>query len=182
MELDEIRAEIERRKKRAADLKIRETMWSLCHFALKNCVDNMKADPEMVVPEIRDSLRMLGKNYSLKMDDAQYLFSYSEGKSESERLGRGYDECTTPYQMALEIDGRLVFEFEMTETVTHTPDMPLFHESMGNISAFIEGQWIDRIRELLAHIRSHAERLTRERNAPRLEQKLREDMKKFGLE
>lgn len=69
----------------------------------------------------------------------------------------------------------------MKKTVQYTPDMPLFNEYMGNVTRFIEGTWVTTIGELLQGIKEHAKSVRDKRQAPRVQQKLREDMKRFGL-
>jgi hypothetical protein len=59
--------------------------------------------------------------------------------------------------------------------------MPYFHEIMGNVKAFIEGPWVEQVSELLKAMRSYKQEIRKKKNAPREAQKLKEDMKRFGL-
>jgi hypothetical protein len=65
--------------------------------------------------------------------------------------------------------------------VTYTPDCPVFDETMGEITSFVEGPWVNVIPELLGKIRLHEKAVWDRRNAPKIQQRLEEDKKRFGL-
>ena len=52
---------------------------------------------------------------------------------------------------------------------------------MGEIASFIEGPWVVDLPEIEKKIKLHEKGVRDKRNAPRVQQKLQEDMKKFGL-
>ena len=91
------------------------------------------------------------------------------------------EPTTTQITLTLHANDQRVFEFKMRKTVQYTPDMPIFHEYMGEVTAFIESPWVVGIAELLQKIKQHEGAVRERRQAPRREQMLREDMKRFGL-
>jgi len=187
MEPDEIHAEIERRRKRAIDLKLRETLWTLYYYYLSRYAEELKKDPGMVYPEIRETLAVSDAHIQFCVGETMYSVIYKEGPVQREsdwgsRRRDIYDETTTtPVTLALRADEKCVFDFKMKRTVRYTPDMPLFSEIMGDVTSFIEGPWVTDVAELLQKIKAHEKGVRDKRQAPKLEQKLREDMKRFGL-
>ena len=187
MEPDEIRAEIQRRKKLAVDLKLRETLWSLyyCHF--RWYAKKLVEDPEMVYPEVRETLEISETHIQFRVGEATYRFIYKEGPEEHEpnygsrRRERFEETTTTPATLALEVDGKCVFDFSVRKRVQSTWDGPIFEETMGEITSFIDGPWAVGISDLLQKIKLYERNVCEIRQAPRLERKLQEDMKKFGL-
>lgn len=84
MEPDEIRAEIERRRKRAIDLKLREALWALYDSHLRYYAEKSKNDPEMIYPDIKDTIEMSGGQIQFKFRDIAYKVSCKEGPPECE--------------------------------------------------------------------------------------------------
>jgi hypothetical protein len=184
MEPDEIRAEIDRRKKRAKDLRLRELLWNFYRSNLKYVADRLNKDPVLVYPEIKDTLEIAEKYFQFRIGETSYRFFYEEETGErAGGSGRGERNATTttPIRIALEVDEKRMFEFKMTKSVTSTPDFPMFNKSMGEILSFIEGPWVTELPEIQEKIKLHQKATRDRRNAPRLQQKLQEDMKKFGL-
>ena len=72
-----IRAEIERRRKRAIDLKLRETVWSIYSSQFQYMDDYLKKEPNSILPEVRNSLRRSnGMNaFTLPMCSLKYGLS-----------------------------------------------------------------------------------------------------------
>lgn len=181
MDEAEIRAEIERRRRRAIDLKVRETVWNLYSSHFQYMDDYLKKEPATILPEIKDSLRRSG--HLSEFDYANSHFGLRCVPGKSERDGRGDDETeTAEMTLILLVEGKNVFEFEMKKSVTYGRDMPYFNEYMGRVKAFIEGPWVDQIGELLDAMRAFRKEYWKKKNAPREAQKLKEDMKSFGLE
>jgi hypothetical protein len=187
MEPDEIRAEIQRRKKRATDLKLREILWSLYNSHFRRYTEQLKKDSELVYPEIQETLEISNTHIQFCIGETTYRLVYKEGPQERESdwvpRRRGIlDETTiTPATLALQVDGARVFDFKIQKSVSYTPEMPIFDETMGEITSFIEGPWVTDVAELLQKIRLHEKAVWDKRQAPKLQQKLREDMKRFGL-
>jgi hypothetical protein len=187
MEPDEMRAEIERRRKQAVDLKLRETLWKLYKSHLKYYAEKLKNDPEMIYPEIKDTLEISGSVVQFRVGQITYRVIYKEGPEErssdwGSRRRSIYDETrTTPITIALNIDEKRVFDFEMKQSITSTPDEPIFREHMGSVTGFIDGSWVTGLTELLQRIEEHEKSVCDKRRAPKVEEKLLEDMKRFGL-
>ena len=68
----------------------------------------------------------------------------------------------------LDVDAKRVFEFKMKQSVTSTPDMPIFNESMGEIASFIEGPWVVDLPEIEKKIKLYEKGVRDKRNAPRV--------------
>src|SRR5450631_361894 len=88
MEPDEIRAEIERRKQRAKDLKLRESVWSLYISQFKYIDERLRKDPEAILAEVRESLKRSNNTYDFRFKGVEYRLVYKEDKKESDRWGR----------------------------------------------------------------------------------------------
>lgn len=181
MDEAEIRAEIERRRKRAIDLKLRETVWNLSYGHFQSIDDHLRKEPAAILPEIRNSLRRSGALSEFDFMNSHFGLKCAQGKGESE--GRGFDKTdTTEMTLTLSVEGKCVFEFEVRKSVTYGEDMPYFSETMGRVKAFIEGHWVDQIAELLRAMNAFRQEFWKKKNAPREAQKLKQDMKSFGLE
>lgn len=61
MEQDEIRAEIERRRQRAIELKLRETIWAI-YKHLRSYAAIFKSDPATIYPGVRETLLIAGND------------------------------------------------------------------------------------------------------------------------
>jgi hypothetical protein len=184
MEPDEIRVEIERRRKRARDLRLRELLWSFYRSHLKHLAERLKKDPELVYPEIKETIKIANNDWQFRIGETSYRLIYEEEPSEKsgwEGRGRRDGTTTTPMKFMLDVDAKRVFEFKMKQSITSTPDMPIFNESMGEIASFIEGPWVVDLPEIEEKIKLYQKGVRDRRNAPSVQQKLQEDMKKFGL-
>jgi hypothetical protein len=194
MDPDEVRAEIECRRKQANDLKLRETLWALYHSHLKFYVGVVTKDPsyagvvtyyqDMIYPEIKETLEISGADIQFRFGEATYRVTYTAGpeeRSDWDSRGRYREEVSTPITLALAVNGERVFEFEMTEIVTDTMDGPLFDEVMGKVTSFIEGPWVTDVAQLVQKIKAHEQSIRDKQLAQKREQQLREDMKRFGL-
>jgi len=184
MEPNKIWAEIERRRERARDLKLREELWLLCNSVLRGYAHAMANDPERIYPPIRESLSIARGVYRFAVDDITYKVIFRERKKEKNaRIARltGIETITTPITLTLHVDNKLVFEFEMKNSVTGAPEMPVFREELGEIIAFIEGPWIQAIAELVDNASQHQLAVWKKRNPSKSERELRKNMKRFGL-
>ncbi|MGA7340045.1 MAG: hypothetical protein WBX18_05575 [Terracidiphilus sp.] len=89
MEPEEIWAEIERRKDRARDLKLREELWLLYSSVLRGYADALANDAELIYPPIRESLYIARGVYQFTLRDIAYKVIYHEGKREkNSRIAR----------------------------------------------------------------------------------------------
>lgn len=180
MEPEEIKAEIARRKQMVKDLRLRETVWSLYSSQFKYIDDKFREDPELILPEVRDTFKLSNNANDFRFNGSDYRLVYTEGKKESDRWG-GDKTVTTQATVMLKMNGELVFEFDLRTSVTYAPEAPIFDESMGEIKAFIDGPWVTDVPELLQRMRSHSQGVWKIRNAPKEAEKLKQEMKKFGL-
>jgi len=176
VEADEIRAAIAERKSRARDLKLRESLWALYSSHLEYFQDQLHKDPELIAPEIRDTLRFLRETIEFRVGSTLYKLCYRKGRVEIDRWGGDKVE-TTHATIDLDADGKSVFLFELRKSVTYAPDMPLFHTYMGEIDSFIEGPWVTELPALVDNLAKHKKNVWDRRNTP----KLFAEMKKFGL-
>lgn len=180
MDEAEVWAEIDRRRKRAVQLGLRETVWDLYYSQFQSIDEHLKKEPETILPEVKHSLRRSGNESEFRFNNSNYALLCLPGRVEG--CGRGFGSTeTTPMTISLSVEGKRVFEFELKKSVTYGEDMPYFHESMGSVKAFIEGPWVGQVSELLKAMRFYRQEIWRKRNAPREAQKLKEDMKRFGL-
>jgi hypothetical protein len=117
------------------------------------------------------------------MFEVNYTKDREEPDSDRWSRRRGvFGTSITDARLGLKMNERLVFEFKLRRTVTDTEDMPIFDDSLGEVTAFIEGPWVTVISELLQKVEQHQRALWEKRRAPRVQEKLREDMKRFGVE
>jgi len=176
MEADEIRAAIAARKRRASDLKLRESLWTLYSSHLKYFQDQLIKDHELIAPEIKDTLVFSGQDIQFCLATTLYRLRYSRGREERDRWG-GDNTVSTHALVNLYVEDNEVFAFSLRTSVTYTPEMPLFDTYMGEISCFIEGPWVKEIPALVKRLAEHKKAVWDRRNTPRLNA----EMKNFGL-
>ncbi len=178
----EIRKEIDRRRQRAKDLKLREHVWDLFHSNLQHYSSNL--DKEIIFPAIRETLVVANNRYRFSVGERRYELVYKSGKEQKERCGtrKLEDEVvTTPIEFSLAVDASTVFAFEMRRTVQYSREMPIFSEYMGDVTAFIGGTWVSDFIAMVAMMNQH-KRAVWDRNARMgREEKLKLEMKNFGL-
>ena len=182
MDQEEIRKEIERRRQRAKDLKLRELVWDLFHTNLQYHSSNL--DKEIIFPAIRETLVVVNNRYRFAVGERQYELGYKPGREHRERCGtRQWEDevVTTPIEFSLGVDEKPVFAFEMRRTVQYSREMPIFSEYMGDVTAFIGGPWVSDFIAMVAMVNQH-KRSVWDRNATvGREERLKEEMKRFGL-
>jgi hypothetical protein len=176
---EEIRAEVERRKQRARDLKIRETLWDL-EQNLRGYRHWLRDDPQFGSRLIYPGIELSNDEARLSLGQATSKLFYRKGKVSSDDYG-GVDSSTTHGTLTLKLNDDTVFEFEVAETVEYWPDSPGFSESLGEISRFIEGPWVNEIAEFAQKVKAHAQSAWKERNAPREAREAEDLRKRFGL-
>jgi hypothetical protein len=179
---EEIRKEIERRRQRAKDLKLRELVWDLFHSNLE-CY-SASLDKEIIFPAIRETLRVANHHYCFTVAERRYELVYKAGRETTERCGtRQWEDevVTTPIEFTLGADSKVVFAFEMRRTVQYSREMPIFSEYMGEVTAFVGGPWVSDFLAMVAMVNQH-KRAVWDRNAKvGREERLKEEMKRFGL-
>jgi hypothetical protein len=179
---EEIRKEIERRRQRAKDLKLRELVWDLFHSNLQFFSSNL--DQEIIFPAIRETLVVASHCYRFSVGEHRYELLCKPGREQKERCGtRQWEDevTTTPLAFSLSVDAKPVFAFEMQRTVQYSREMPIFSEYMGEVTAFIGGPWVSDFIALVAMVNQH-KRAVWDRNAKvGREERLKDEMQKFGL-
>jgi len=188
MELDEIRAEIEQRRQRARDLKIRDTLWDLYDRHFSRYPELMEKDQSLVYPEVREAFDMSGLPSTqqlpkgtlvqFQLGPSAYQLRYLE-KKKTERWDdeRFSSHTTTPAVLRLAVNDLDVLEFIVCRSVRNDEWGTASNESMGEIARFIEGPWVAELTDLLKRIRKHEKGVWDQRNAPALD----EMKKRFGL-
>jgi hypothetical protein len=176
---EEIRAEVERRRDRARDLKIRETLWDL-QKSLRSYKHWLRDDPQF-------AKRIVYPGIELSDDEAQFSLGQGTSKliyrrSKASSKNYGGTECTTTRStLTLKLNDDSVFEFEVVETAEYFRDSPAFSERLGEITRFIEGPWVTEITEFVQRVNAHEQSAWKERNAPREAREAEELRKRFGL-
>jgi hypothetical protein len=176
---EEIRAEVERRKQRARDLKIRETLWDL-QKSFRSYKHWLRDDPQFAKRIVYPGIELSEDEARFPLGQAASKLTYRKGKASSEDYG-GTEFTTTHGTLTLKLNDDNVFEFDVAETVQYFRDSPGFSESVGEITRFIEGPWVTEIAEFVQKVNAHAQSAWKERNAPREAREAEELRKRFGL-
>lgn len=182
MDQEEIRKEIERRRQRARDLKLRELVWDLFHSNLQHHASSL--DKEIIFPAIRETLVVANHHYRFTVGERKYELAYKPGREQRERCGtRQWEDevITTPLDFNLFVDEKLVFGFEMRRTVQYSREMPIFSEYMGEITAFVGGPWVSDFIAMIAMVNQHKRSVWDRTATVGREERLKEEMKRFGL-
>jgi hypothetical protein len=179
---DELRAEIERRKKHAEDLKIKETLWSLReYFRFHDKWE--RDDPEFAYPWLSDQCHLSENTARFSIGQNNFTLSYRKDREASEDSPGRWEWAVQIVHGAvtLKVDDEAVFEFSVTETTTYTRDCPLFDKTLGEVTRFIEGPWVSEVADLEKAIAAHRQSVLAKRRAAYEARKLAEEKKRFGL-
>jgi hypothetical protein len=177
---DELAKEIERRKQTAKDLKLRELVWEFYGSHLQYYSKKVQKEPGEILPALKESLSIKDNRYSFSVNGTQYEIVYSEGKKETRRHGDD-ETVVTPIQLSLERGCKLVFEFTMRKSVTYAEEAPLFSEYMGDVTAFIEGLWVQELTAFVQEAGQYRREYWAKRNAEKQAHKALSERKRFGL-
>jgi hypothetical protein len=180
MDPEEIRAEIERRKQKVKDLKLREVVWSLYSSQFRRIGEVLKKDPELILQEVRESRKLSENSSEFRFGGTQYQLVYVEGKEEEDDWAED-TTYTKDCAITLKVNDSVVFEFKLQTSVIHAMDGPDSKESMREIMGFIDGPWVTEMPELLRGMQSHYQEVLNIRNAPKEAERLKQEMKRFGL-
>jgi hypothetical protein len=188
MEPDEIRAEVERRKQVARDLKIREVLWDLeKHFRQYRASCN---DPKFAARLIYPGVVVSEKEVRFTIEEATFQLTYKPGVVSRDddfhsRRGRPEDHSefeTARGTLALNVNGEKVFKFNVEKTTEWTYFGPIYHdENLGEVTRFIEGAWVTEVAEFRQKIKTQFERVWKERNAPGEAKEAEALRKRFGI-
>ena len=175
MELNEIRAEVQRRKKRAEQLGIREAVRNLIkHRNQYRAL--LRSDPKFAARLIYPDIVLSGDEVRFSVERTTFRLTYEEGN-----VSRDDDWESLRETFTLNVNAEDVIEFHMEKTTLWGEFDPSSNERFGEIVKFIEGPWIEEVIGFWQKVNAYSESLWKERNAPR-EAKDAEDLKKrFGL-
>jgi hypothetical protein len=181
MELDEIRAEVQRRKKRAEDLGIRQIVrWFIQHRDQYRAW--LRDDPQFATRLLYPDFIFSDDEVRFSIEATRFQLKYSE-----EPVSRDYEDSgdsrwvRSREKLKLRVNDQKVFEFTVEKDTEWTQFGPIYHENFGEIIRFIEGPWVAEVTELFLRAKAHSDAASKERNAPR-EAKEMEDLKKrFGI-
>jgi hypothetical protein len=144
----------------------------------------LKKQPEVILPALKEKMCILDNRYHFVVDQHNYAVVYKQGREERDSHGgrKWVDETvTTPIDLMLVIDGRTVFEFSMKKTVQYAREFPLFSERMGEVKAFIGGEWVAASTRLVEETDQYRRAAWERKNSPAREQKMLDDMKNLGI-
>ncbi len=187
---EDVRAEVARKIQRAKDLKVREILWELkksfdhvrSYTQQTHLLDRefLKADPSFGAKLTYPGVELLqdGARFSLGLSNCE--LRYKENKESHDSFGK-IDFATSDCVLTLKLDERSVFEFEVTETTEYGPEMPTFHNSLGEVVQFIEGPWIPEVTDFAEKVQEHIKLVWKERNAPREAKEIEDLRKRFGI-
>jgi hypothetical protein len=114
---DEIRAEVEHRKKRARDLKIRETLWAL-EKSFRGYRLWLRDDPQFGKRLVYSGIELSDDGTRLSLGQATSQLIYRKGRVSSENYGR-IESATTYGTLTLKLNDDSVFAFEVAETIEY---------------------------------------------------------------
>jgi hypothetical protein len=176
---EEIRAEVERRKDRARDLKIRETLWDL-QKSFRSYKHWLRDGPQFAKRIVYPGIELSDDAVQFSPGQMPYELIYRKGEASSKDYG-GTECTTTRSTLTLKLNHDSVFEFGVVETAEYFRDAPAFNERVGEITRFIEGPWVTEIADFVQKVNAHAQGAWKERNAPRAAREAEELRKRFGL-
>jgi len=186
MEPDEIRAEVERRKQLARDLKIREVLWDLeKHF--RNYRAWLRDDPQFAVRLIYPGVVVSDDEVRFSIEQATFQLTYVEGpvshdESWSDSRGNHSEWDTSRGTLTLKVNAENVFKFDARKTTEWNQFGPVYYDDdLGEIARFIEGPWVTEIADFARKVKAHSVQAWKERNAPRETREAEELRKRFGF-
>jgi hypothetical protein len=182
MEPDEVRAEIEHRKRGAQDSQIREVLWSLYDKHFKRYEAWIREDPQLVYPGVSEGFRVSPKEVQFSIGQKVYRLTYKEGLASESKSRRGVvEEKIVPATLALRVDDQRMFKFEMSRRTRYMHDGIVWDDLLGEITRFIDGLWVLELTDLLEKIEAHEKGILNARGAPGRARELEALKKRFGL-
>ena len=195
MDADGIRAEVERRQRRALELGIIPVVLQLYHESIVRYADWAKVEHmrELVLPEVTPGDSPDRGNVRIVYNAKQYSFRYKD------KMFFAGDHYAQSYDFLINLDNDTVLESHglcesaLDEYGVLQDSHPLksyiragyswYDVSLGGIKAFIEGDWVNEIKVLWERIQSHEKRVhelrkVRQQNDPQMLEDLK---KRFGI-
>ena len=178
----ELRAEIERRKKRAQDLKLPEVLWSL-HGYLRCCDSWSREGSEWLYPHLDPKGNFSNTAAQFRVGESAFELNYKETRVTRDSYGgRNLSEMeTADGTLGLVVDGEHVFDCDVRKITTYTEFEPMFDERLGEVTRFIEGTWIKQITDLLEEIKAHQASVSKKYREAYEAKELEAMKKRFGL-
>jgi hypothetical protein len=155
---DAIYAEIERRKQRAKELGVPQLVWGFfetIRYLPSYARDEPPGDKKFVPPFVTEIKKLAEGGLAFSCEGVAYSLAWS-GKG-SDSYG-GYRSRISSYngRLALNVAEDRVFELTLLGTQDESSDEYVPMEwSIGNVEAFVEGPWIERVTELTVRIAQH---------------------------
>jgi hypothetical protein len=171
MEPNEIRGEVERRKQRARDLKIREVLWDLEKHS-KHCRAWLRDDPLFAARLTYPGVVLSDSEVRFSIAQTTFVLTYKES-AVSPDTKRG--------TLVLKLNAENVFEFSVDKTTEFGEFEPIFTERLGEVVRFIEGPWIVDVIGFWREVNAHSDSVWKERNNPREAKEIEDLKKRFGL-
>ena len=188
-ESDSIYAEIENRKQRAKELGISEFVWDLFE-AVRYFPSYSRDIPpgyQKFVPSVVTALEEPAEG-SVKFlyDGMRYSFLWSTKRKSEFRLRATSETLREDGSLVLHVNDQPVFELTLHGEQTFYEDDvgPKTWEKRG-IEAFVEGTWVEALRELNKRIIQHRRDIhskLRPRNVVKKPAKLADLKKRFGID
>jgi hypothetical protein len=182
MEPDEIRAEVQRRKKRPVDLGIREVLRDLLkhrdHYRAW-----LRSDPKCAARLIYPDIILSGSEVRFSVGPTRFQLMNDEERLPSDDWDSSLDRhCDHSREtVTLKVNGEEVFEFTVDKSTYWDQFGPSYHEHFGEIFRFIEGPWVTEIGEFVLKAQEHSASAWKEINAPREAEEAEKLRKRFGI-
>lgn len=155
---DAIYAEIERRKQRAKELGVPQLVWGFFE-TVRSLPSYARDEPpgyKKFVPPFVTEIKKLGeRGLAFSYEGVEYSLAWSEKSSDSYG-GSRYRISSYNGRLALSVAEDRVFELTLFGTQDESSDEYVPMEwTIGNVEAFVEGPWIERLTELTVKIAEH---------------------------
>jgi hypothetical protein len=160
MDAEAIRDEIERRRQRAIDLELRETVYSLYKAHFQFYEKWLRGLVDLTYPDIRAGFKCLKDGVCFEFAGFAFDVLYSEREKDPEAV-TDFDHRSrcAEVTLSLMVDRELVFEFLTDKIVRVGEGAPDFQTRFGRVLAFKEGPWARAVKILLERIEVHEEKV-----------------------
>jgi hypothetical protein len=183
---DQIYAAIERRKRRAVELGVPEFVWDLFE-RVKFYPSYSRNDPvgyQKFIPSGVTALEEPAKgDVAFVYDGSKYSFSWSTKNADS-FLGKHHETVREDARLVLRVEGERVFELALRgEQTFYEDDVSPKTWEKREIQAFVEGPWVENLRELNGTIIQHYQQVHEAEARKRREdpRKLADLKDRFGI-
>jgi hypothetical protein len=181
MELDEIRAEVQRRKKRAEDLGIREVVRGLIQHR-NHYRAWLRDDPQFAARLLYPDIILSGDEVRFSIGPTRFQLNHNEvpvSSDSNDRRDRQWDRSRETLKLMANDEN--VLEFNVEKDTEWGQFGPSSHEHFGEIIRFIEGPWVAEVTELFRKAKAQSDTAWKERNAPKEAKEIEDLKKRFGI-